>query len=267
VPGLGWLTGASDAVARSEQESAAERDRQVWRDLAASAPSVDQLTPETYLESTGDEYGNLLGGPSAMAGLRPSRDQMASLSALRSLYERGGYTQADENMSRALQDSRAQQMGAANRAALQQMQARGMGGSGAELAAQMGAADSMVGANSMNDAQLQMAAMQRAQQALQGWQSGTNTLQEQEMARRQALDSFNQQNMDWRRGRESRNTAYMTRGGEGRARAHQQAYENRAGAAGGLTRYSPYGNRDAELDRAKDRDEGILSAVGEILDF
>jgi hypothetical protein len=266
LPVLGWLGGGSDAQARYEAEMAAERDRQVWRDLGASAPSVDALTPETFLEGSVDEYGNLIGDPSQLEGFGPSSDQRASLEALRRLSE-GGLTEADRNMSRALRDQQAMQMGANSRAAQQQMQARGMGGSGAELAMRMGTADSMAGANSMADAQLQQSAQMRAMQALQSWQGGANTVQSQELARRNALDAFNQANTGWRRGREERNTAWSNRGAENRTRAQQQAFENRTTTASGLTRWSPNGNREGELNREAEKSQGILAAAGEILNI
>jgi hypothetical protein len=268
IPVLGWLSGASDAQARYQDQTEAARNRQYWHDLGASAPSVDALTPETFLEGSVDEYGNLIGDPSQLEGFGPSSDQRASLEALRRLSE-GGLTEADRNMSRALRDQQAMQMGANSRAAQQQMQARGMGGSGAELAMRMGTADSMAGANSMADAQLQQSAQMRAMQALQSWQGGANTVQSQELARRNALDAFNQANTGWRRGREERNTAWTNRGAENRAQAQQQAYANRRDVAAGATnQYSTDASgRNAQRDRERERDQGIIGAVGEILDF
>jgi hypothetical protein len=262
----GW---SRDKIAMEQDAWEADRNRQVWRDVSGSAPSVDTLTPETFLEGDTDEYGNLIGGPSQLEGFGPSGDQGASLEALRGLYESGGYTDADRNMSRVLRDQQGMQLGAANQAALQGMQTRGMGGSGAELAMRMGAGDSMAAANSSADAQLQQAAMQRALQSLQGWQSGSNTVQQQELARRGALDAYNQSNDDWRRGRESRNTQLANQGSRDRTAAQQQAYENRERVAAGMTnQYSTdVGGRNSNRDRSDARDGQAAQFLGGILDF
>jgi hypothetical protein len=260
----GW---SRDKIAMEQDAIEADRNRRFWTDLAASAPGVDALTPETFLEGDTDEAGSLMGGPSQLEGFGPSGDQGASMQALRGLYESGGYTDADRNMSRVLRDQQGMQLGAANQAALQGMQARGMGGSGAELAMRMGAGDSMAAANSSADAQLQQAAMQRAMQSLQGWQSGANTVQQQELARRGALDAYNQQNMDWRRGRESRNTQWANQGSRDRTAAQQQAYENRERVSAGLTnQYSTdAGQRNANRSRQDERDAQTAGLLGDIL--
>jgi hypothetical protein len=260
----GW---SRDKIAMEQDAFEADRNRRYWTDLAATAPSVDALTPETFLEGDADEYGDLIGGPSELEGFGPSGDQGASMQALRGLYESGGYTDADRNMSRVLRDQQGMQLGAANQAALQGMQARGMGGSGAELAMRMGAGDSMAAANSSADAQLQQAAMQRAMQALSGWTSQSNAVQQQELARRGALDAYNQQNMDWRRGRESRNTQWANQGSRDRTAAQQQAYENRERVSAGLTnQYSTdAGQRNANRSRQDERDAQTAGLLGDIL--
>lgn len=247
VEGIPFLDNWSGAqgrrdAARAEVEAA--RNRAVWGALAGSAPSVDDLTSEYFIESDQDEYGNLLGGPSSLENFGISGDQETALRALREMYEGGGYTDADRAMSQAMRAQRGQAMRAANQAALQQMQARGMGGSGAELAARMGTSEATAFANAQNDASIQQAAMMRALQSMQNYGSMANTVQGQELQRRQALDAFNQQNLGWRRDREQRNTGYVNRTQDSRANARQQSYQNQESAAAGMTgQYSTDVNR------------------------
>jgi hypothetical protein len=110
--------------------------------------------------------------------------------------------------------------------------------------------------------------MARALQALQGSASMSNTMQEQEYARRSALDAFNQQNMDWRRGRENRNTDWMNQGGQNRANAYQTAYTNRERAVAGATnQYSTdAATRNSLNDSEKETGENIVTAIGSLFE-
>ena len=265
------IWGALDGGARAQymlSQQEAERNRNVLHNLADTIPYLDDLSVDYAHEGMADEAGSLMGGSSQLQGFGPSDDQQASLRALRGLYESGGYTDADRNMSRAMRDQQAQNYGAQNAAAMQQMQARGMGGSGAELAMRMQAGDSMAGANSMADAQLQQAGMQRALQSLQGYQSGANTIQQQELARRGALDAFNQSNMDWRRGRSQRNTGYTNASRESRAQSQRDQYGMRQGLASLHLGHNPNGSQSAgENASAAQRGiiQGAIGATGEVL--
>lgn len=268
IPVWGWLSGASARRDAARNASDRERAEQAWRSLGAVDPTVDELTSHYVLEGGRDEYGDLLGGPSALANMGPhSEDQGAALRALRGLYESGGYTDADMAASRAMRAQQAQALGSANQAALQQMQARGMGGSGAEFAARMQGSQAMAGANSQADAALQMTAMQRALGALQGYGSLATTMRDQEMQRRSALDAFNQGNMDWRRGRESRNTAYTNRGEDSRAAAEQQRYSNSERKIAGLTGQYSAGESGRQFDtnRRDEADERGAAAIGSLI--
>jgi hypothetical protein len=264
-----WAT--LDGGARAQYITAqreAERNRTVLHNLGDSIPTLDDMSVRYQGEGTTDEYGNLQGGASQLEGYGQSGDQRASMDAMRGLYESGGYTDADRNMSRALRDQQAMQMGAQNAASMQQMQARGMGGSGAELAMRMGSGDSMAGANSMADAQLQQAAMQRSWQALQGYGNSANQQQEQELQRRGALDAYNQQNMDWRRGREQRNTGYGNASRESRAQAHRDQYGYRQGLASLHLGHNPNGSQQAGANAAEAQRglvNGVIQGTGEVI--
>jgi hypothetical protein len=261
----GWISG-SDA---REDAAKNEQDRQsaeaTWRGLYGG-PNVGDLTAEYAGEATRDEYGDLGGGPSALENrwADATQDQRASMQAMRSLYEDGGYTDADRMQSRAMRDQQARQMGSMNQAAMQGLQARGMGGSGAELAMRMQGGEAMAGANAQSDAALGQAAQQRAWQALQGWGAMGNASAGMELQRRQALDAYNAQNMDWRRGREQRNTSWANQGESSRAEAEatRQGMNERA-ASMGLGAYQG-GSEGRRQDRAM-QDEAtsrIPNAVG-----
>ncbi len=230
TPILGWLTGADAALANAKQMRADAERQRMLDELRATMPSEDDLSVEYGLEGTGDEYGDLLGGQSRLEGMN-QRAQERALRQLQGISDRGGYTAADLAQQRAGELARGQQMGSANAAVMQQMQARGMGGSGAQLAAMFGNAQGANMGNAMAGAQIQSAAMQRALQAMQAQGSLASTMQSQEMQRRQALDDYNSRQLDWRRGRESRNTAYDNRSRESAAEAAQQAYANRRDVA------------------------------------
>lgn len=275
VPLIGGPADARAAEARAQDAEA--RNRAVWERLQATAPSVDDLAVNYYQESNEDVYGDLLGGPSQLEGLdaRGSGHQQAALAALQQMYTSGGWTDQDARVAADLRRlgamERGQQLRGANEAALQQMSARGMGGSGAELAARLSASQGLAQSQAMADAStnaaLQQAAMARQMAALQGYGSMATGMRDQEMARRSALDAYNQNNVDWRRGRESRNTAWANQGQESRSQARQQAYENRERAAAGMTnQYSTdVSRRNAEGNRRDRQNEQAMGALGGIL--
>ncbi len=263
IPIWGWLSGANARVDRERNELDRSQAQRAWQDLMGGAPSAEDLTPTYGLEGTSDAYGDLLGGPSQLEGFGPSGDQTAALAALRSMYESGGYTDADRAAQNAARSAQAQQVGAMNRAALSQMEARGMGGSGAALASQLAGSQARANATQQSDASLQPAAMQRALQALQGYGALGTAVQGQELQRRNALDAFNQSNMDWRRGRETRNTAWGNRQQDADTQGRQQAYENRANATAGLTNQWS-GNQSSRRQDAQRQDQADQAGAGAI---
>ncbi len=254
-----------------------ERDRHYWMNLDRTAPTVGELTPDYSLEADEDAFGSLLMGPSELEDYRVRSDgyQDAALEALRQLSASGGYTDADRTMSadlrRAAAMERGQMLRGANEAALQQSYARGMGGGGAELASRLAGSQAMAQGQAGYDASVnaatQQAAMQRALAAMQGMGSlGTqrqSNLAQQEMARRGALDNYNQANMDWRRGREQRNTGIANQQARDRADAYQQRFQNAVTTTEGATRFntSQQQQREAEMERRRDVLAGIGGAV------
>lgn len=266
VPILDWLLGGEDRRRTARDEAERSEASMLWRELLRRAPTAEDLTPWYYQEAHRDEFGSLAGGASSLEGLDAggSGDQWAALQGLRQLYESGGYTDADAAARRLAAMERGQQLRGANEAALQQMQARGMGGSGAELAARLGASQALSQGQAMIDAAIQQAAMQRALAALQGYGGMATDMRSQEMGRRSAIDAWNQANLDWRRGRETRNTGTANRQQDARVAARQTAYQNQERGIQGLTNRFPGGNRQGD-DHSDEK--GLLGAIGEILDI
>lgn len=268
VPVLGWLTGADARADAARAEHEQRINRGMWAELAGVAPSAEDLSVDYQQLGTGDEYGDLIGDPSQFADFGASGDQEAALAALRSLYESGGYTDADRQFANQQRAMRAQQIGAQNRAALAAQEARGTGGGGLGFAAATGGGQSLANANAMGDASVQQAAMQRAMQALYGYQGQANTMQSQEMARRQALDAFNQRNMDWRRSRSAANTGIYNRQQDQNTSARQTAYGNQERAVAGSTNQytAGTGERLANQQRTDQANAAAAAGIGSLIE-
>lgn len=265
VPILGdlFFNGARDRAMNLREQNESKR---VWDAVAASMPGEDELSVEYGNESNWDEYGDLMGPESQIAGDSTGlRAQGRALRDLQRVSDRGGYTSADRAMSAALRQQQGTALRGANAAAAQQMGARGMGGGGAELAMRLSGSEAMSQGNALADAQIQQAAMQRMMQSL-GAQGSIGASQNAgQLARQQGLDRFNQQRTDWRRGREERNTTWGNRTRESAANAAQQAYGNRERWAAGRTgQYQQsQDNRRSDSQREKDDAMGAVSALGD----
>lgn len=257
------LTGKAALDSEARAAAQAERDRAMLLRLAESAPSAEDLTPEYYLEAGRDQFGSLAGGPSALGGMRQA-DQQRALGSLAELMG-GGLTQADRDALNAQRLQQGQMLRGANDAAIQQMNARGMGGGGAELASRLGGSAAYANANAMGDASISQAAQQRALQAIQGYGSLSSTMYGQEMARRQALDAYNTGNLDWRRGRETRNTGWANRQQDARTAARQQSYENQERSVHAAAGYNPHGAGAADRARQDKAADDVVSGIGGVL--
>lgn len=268
IPLWGLLSGAGARrdAARNASDRLAAMDELGRIDL----PGIDELTTDYSLEGETDEYGNLLGDPSAfgtgdLAGMSAQR---RALRELQGLSDAGGYTTADREQARAMRGMQGQAMRGANEAALQQLQARGMAGGGAELAARLGASESANFANAQADAGIQQTAMMRALQALQMQGAMGSSMNTADAQRKAALDQFNQANMGWRRGREERNTGWFNRQEDQRVGARQQQFSNQYGVQQDRAnlRAGFSAGRTADGQRRDDADRAALGAVGTAID-
>lgn len=214
IPLLGGWSGARGRIQHEEDLRAEDANRAYWDEL--NAPSAEQLTADY----------DTRGADAQMAAL----DQMAE-------WGRGGLTATD----RAMMDTaraRDEQASSAQRLALQQQaQARGMGGSGFDLASQLGADQAQQTRSSDRQTQMMAAAQQRALQAIQ--QSGQLGAQVRQGDQREA---------------------------EQGADAVQGAFDAASTRAAGATnQYSADGAaRQQGRDRQQDSDDSLLGFLGSL---
>lgn len=269
TPLLGWLSGADAAYDRAANRSEQERSMAIWSGLGDTAPTADDLAVDYQGEGQRDEYGDLLGGESEVRrGSSGLTGQYEALAALRRIADTGGYTSADRMQRNAAAAANAQRLQGANQAAIQQANARGMGGGGQELAARLMGSQGYSQGQHMADAQIQSAAMQRAMQAIAGMGQIGGQIDSAEARRQAMLDAFNQRQMDWRRGREERNTRWGNQGRESRANAVQTAYENRERQAAGATNQyqNSQSNRRQDAARQDAANQNLASGIGTLIE-
>lgn len=261
---LGDLGGSNARMAEYRRRRQ-DAERQGWIDQAAGyLPSADDLWVQY-------EEEGFIGGPedSALAGARSSEESRAAQSmALAQLQDvaQGGLTEADRAMMALGRQQVGQQMRAARDADMQALQARGMGGSGAALASMLSAQQGGAMGAATADAQMQIAAQQRALAAMQ--QSGDLGTQmrgqsfNEEATRGSAIDDFNRWQTDYQRDRERMNTDRRNQTHESRAGSRQQAYENRERMAALRTgQYSNTRDPSEVSDAANERTGGLLGGL------
>lgn len=240
-------------------------------------PTLDDLIPDYSYEDP-----NAVRGPerSELAGAEGSRFDIQN--ALRMLQEQAstqGLTNAERQMSESMRRRQEQAARGSREAALQQMEARGMGSSGLSLLSQMQASEDAGQRSADFDAQMAMAAQQRMLQALQGYgQLGANYYGqsfEQDATRRSAQDDFSRWQTDYARGVHGRNTERRNEAARARSDAYQQQYENRyrhererAGLSQGYEgqRWDEQRRQQDRADRAQESawntGTGLLSSYG-----
>lgn len=222
------------------------RERATARDmerLRETAPTADDLTAQ-YTEE--DPYlVDRLGPDRAEGGFATGEDYSLN-AALRMLQEQAGtqgFTGAERQMMDASSRQQAQMARSQRDALMQQAEARGMGGSGMSLVSSQLAGEQATQRQADFEAQMAMAAQQRALQAMQslgqlGAQQYGESFQ-QDAYRRGAIDDFNRWQTEYRMGASERNAGRRDAQAEQRASGAQQAWENQYRAA-----------RDQQSDRA-----------------
>lgn len=208
APIIGGFAGANAADA-GMREAQRQQQAALAQFLGLRAPTVEEQKvqfdlPEYFGGFTAQTEGNIGMGPSAMEGVSTDpRLQEAQMAALQQIAEIGqaGMTPAEAAALRTARRGAAAEAQAKSNQVLQEMQRRGMGGSGMELAARLQAAQS--GADRMSqesDRAMQMA-QQRALQAISqsgsmaGQMRGQQFGEQSDIARaRDAINQFNTQN-------------------------------------------------------------------------
>lgn len=218
IPLWNQLSGASGRMQSHQDQRTADRNRTYWDELNAGTP--EDWTADYQYDAT--------------QGLDAQR---AALSQMQE-WGRGGLTSADRAMMETGRE-RDQQASSAQRLALQQQaQARGVGGSGLDYAAQLGATQQGQQQSSDRSTQMMATAQQRALQAMQ--QSGQ-------------LGSQMRGQMQ----HEQERTA------DGAVEGRQQAFDNAATRAAGATgQYSTDASaRQSARDRQQEGNDSILGAI------
>ncbi len=171
---LPFIPDDEEEAAREEAERLRQQQMQGIAGARARMPSAQDLQQNyvgpQYEEMVQDWGGQL--GPSnagqAQADQGAIDAQRGALAGFQEIYEGDGLTDSDRQAIRAGQMENAIGARGQRDALMQNMQERGMGGSGAMLAGLLSANNSAVVGNTLGASAINSAAQQRALQALQG---------------------------------------------------------------------------------------------------
>jgi hypothetical protein len=264
IPILGGGSRAAMDAAQAEREAA--RNREYWDQLTDYMPSAEDLAVdyahEGYIGGGDSEW--LTESDEDALGGRAMEDSLASLTE----WSRGGFTDTDRAMMDENARNEAMRARGDREAALSALEARGMGGSGMDLMARMGADEAGAARSSAANTSLLAAAQQRAYNAAGALGAAGERVATSDDARNDRLDAWGARETDYGRGREGRNTDRTNNSRESAANAAQTAYQNRERAVAGATnQYSTdVGRRTAENAREDEADDDIASLTGTILE-
>jgi hypothetical protein len=228
--------------------------------LEGYTPGFSQLRGDPYEMESANRLGMLLGDSRAGQAQSDPRDRAAQRAALTQLQEigRGGLTAADKAALGAGNDMVAQSLRGQREASLQDLRARGMGGSGAEVAALFGGQQSGANAMAQQSASVLNAAQQRGLQALQAGGSLAGQMRGQgfgeQFQRGQAVDAFNRDNVAYRRGVQERNVGRSNRYTDNTTGAHRDMYGIRERQA--AMRTGQYNQEAQDAERRRQESEG-----------
>jgi hypothetical protein len=273
IPIVGWLTGSQARRDAANARSEADRAREDWLSVGDRMPTTDELAVE-YGE---EDY---IGGPerSEMGGAQAEWQGIQGMqTALRQMQDVAddGLTEADRSRMAIARESIGRDVRAQREADQQMLAQRGMSGSGQAVASLMGGQQAGASALSQADSQMQIAAQQRALQAMQSAGALSGDIRGQsfneDASRRSAIDDFNRWQTEYGRDRERFNTQQGDRTRESRSRARQQSHDNRSGVAAGLTGQWQAASGGARADQARqdqtnrDTAAGLGSLIEDIL--
>ena len=280
VPILGWASGADARAAAARAGDKEAQNQRFWEELMARAPTPEDLSVEYAKERQIDGTRVDADWDPSMRDARADHWSVAAqrnaLEALQDVYKQGGMTDADRARQQIARSQTGQATRAQREADMAALQARGQGNSGANVASMLGA--QAYGANSLAnaDAQMLIAAEQRALQAMQsagglGAQARGQSFSE-DATRRNAIDDFNRWNTEYsrafagnedqyRRGLENRNVGYENRSRDSTANARQTSYQNyERGVAGMTNQYQ--GDQSRRLQEGARQDQANQAAAG-----
>lgn len=266
IPIWGWLSGAQARRDAAEGDREAARNREYWDQLTDYMPTAEDLSVDYAGEDfiDGGESGwNAESDEDALGG-RAMEDALGLMSS----WAEGGFTDTDRAMMDESRRAESMRARGDREAALSALEARGMGGSGMDLMARMGADEAAAGRASSANTSLLAAAQQRQLNAANALSGMGRSTMESDDRRVSELDDWSRYNTDYAREREGRNTNRENESRESRAAANQGAYENRERAVAGATnQYSAdVGRRAADGRREDESDEALGGLVGTILE-
>lgn len=270
------ITGLQDPTKPSTKDEEAA--------MAAALAEWAKMMPQNFEEyqSAGELRPELLGelpqlGDSRLSNIqtdpRLMDAQNAALAELQAIGKEG-FTQADKAAMGSAMDQAAQQERSQRDAILANQGARGMGGSGSELAAQLANQQGSAMRNSQQGAEMGLLARQRALEAMA--QSGTmaGNMQGQQFDQQarvaQAQDAINQFNTQTMIGRQQANNAMtntamaanlqnkqavMDKNASGKNTFNQQKFENKGQVSGHV-----YDDRARAANRELEKYQGEVDA-------
>jgi hypothetical protein len=261
--GGGIRSGIEEQNARAD----ARRNRAYWDDLVTTAPSMEDLflgyELEEGTEGAGSEWDPSRDTDEARRGRGAMNDALSQMEE----WSNGGLTDSDMAMMGEARRSEDMMSRADREAALSAMEARGMGGSGSELAASLSAGEGAATRASTRNTGMMAAAQDRQYQANRDAAALGGTMRDADARERSGREAYNTGETAAARDLESRNTTIDNRGRDRRGDMAQQQYENRERAVAGITnQYSTdaAGRRAAGDERDED-DAGILGAIEGLL--
>lgn len=247
---------------KTEEKLQVRKGERELEELKGSAPTAEDLyRPFEDLSWSDYELGEdqrqdvldqMQADPAARAA------QMRALSELENIYAQEGLTQTDRAAMELARQESAFAEKAQRDALMQQYAARGIGGSGLELASQMQAQQGGANRAAQMQMQNQIAARQRALQALQmQGQLGTTARGQsfnEGAARGGYIDAFNRYNSQG-----AHNMATMR--ANAASQAQQQAFGNRAGVTG--QQVAQWNNIGGLMNQQRMQDQARAFKIGE----
>lgn len=237
--GLGAAAGGlfgDDSETTPSEEAYADLSGAVITDPSYLTPNYDYeyVTPDMLLGDS--QRGWAYADQEAVNAQYDALDQLEK-------WGQGGLTDADMNNMRLAQMDNARAERGAREATMQQMQSRGMGGSGAELAGILGGQQGMANANNAAGLSMQIAAQDRALRAIEGAGNLSSGIRQSSFdeayGRGSAIDEFNRANTGYQQDVQGRNTERYNAGQDAAVNANETMYQQQADLAGIQSNVNP----------------------------
>lgn len=226
---LGFGKQESDKAAEKELEDS----KQAYRDLAPPELTKEQPEYAKTFDQAPSEYNKIATDPAY------KESQQQQIAALRNLAANGGRNAAsDANLAQIQQSENANARGQRD-AILQNAQARGMGGSGASLLAQLSASQNATNNQSMQDLNVRGQDQNNALQAGMGAANLSSNMQNndwnQQASKAQANDAINRYNSGQQTANSQFNAGVGNQAQQFNSGLEQTGYQNQVQKTAGLS--------------------------------